>query len=271
MPSPAAGPGNWLCRARRFTCRGSTNGLQHRRKVVSDGLVGKAENAVARRHQEAFTLRIVLALLGMGRAIELDGQATIGTAEIDHEWSNRMLAAELQIGKIAIAQCFLEHHQTEWTKKFADNEPRLARLVARSSTGDHLLTILAAFRNTIHGELAALLTYREAAQSHDTWVALPREKATDVLTAMDALEGKAAWGVDQPQPSGTPDTFVRPGPFVEQLLRHATELLDALLASTPVEKLSGVELRPSDLARPAHPSDLLSAQTGQRIRWQLGL
>jgi hypothetical protein len=161
-----------------------------------------------------------------------------------------------------------------WVKKVAALQPGLARLVEPGTDGLHLLTVLAAFRNTIHGELASLMIYQYSSQPLDTRVALPRDEAQDVLDAMDALGGREAWGVDQQGASEPMDTFIRPGPFVEQLLRCASKLLDGLLAATPVERLKGVNLNLGEPVQSAEPISASSARTGeqgQRVRWQLGL
>ena len=69
-----------------------------------DRLFGEAQHPVASLSQERFSLGILLSLRGVNIAINFDGEATIGTAKIDHEWADGMLAAKLQSSEAATAQ-----------------------------------------------------------------------------------------------------------------------------------------------------------------------
>jgi len=68
-----------------------------------DGLVGKAQHPIASLSQECFSLGVLIALREVHVAIKLNGQATIWTAEIDHERADRMLSAKLQSREAATA------------------------------------------------------------------------------------------------------------------------------------------------------------------------
>ena len=57
--------------------------------------------------------------------------------------------------------------------------------------------------------------------------------------------------------------------LLERLLPSVTGLLNELMTATPVERLSGVSLRPQDLAPPR--GDGFGERERLSIRWQLGL
>ena len=108
---PVAGlpvTGAWGCNRRTgwFGLGCGADGRQGCGKVVEDGGVWEAENRVAGGGEESFSLRIVRALdwREVNGTVELDDKATVGAAEIDDEWADGMLAAELQAGEAAIAQ-----------------------------------------------------------------------------------------------------------------------------------------------------------------------
>jgi hypothetical protein len=65
--------------------------------------------------------------------------------------------------------------------------------------------------------------------------------------------------------------LLHPGEFVEQLIPAACRLLNSLLAATPVERLSGVDLDALDLSPSNAPQNAFNVKHGQRIRMQLGL
>jgi hypothetical protein len=98
-----------------------------------------------------------------------------------------------------------------------------------------------------------------------TLVGLPRDERQELLDAMDALGGRKGWGILELAPGLI---YAHPGELVEQLLPRTLDMLNKLLAETPVERL-GVTLTPEDMA----PSDKspFDARTRQHIRWQLGL
>jgi hypothetical protein len=85
---------------------GGANGRQDSGEIVVDGGVWEAEDRVASGGEEGFSLCIVLALCWneVNGTVELDDKATVGAAEIGDEWTDGMLAAELQPGEAAIAQ-----------------------------------------------------------------------------------------------------------------------------------------------------------------------
>lgn len=158
-----------------------------------------------------------------------------------------------------------------WIDSVAVHVPNLASLVRNGTERHQLLTILTTFRNTIHGEMASLLTFEYAGRSRDTLVAVPRAEALTVVQAMDDLGGRLAWGIEPSLLGNSLETYIRPGVFVERMLQHATMLLNSVLDATPVERLSGVGDVPEAQTWSANPSDPFSLQSAERILWQLGI
>jgi hypothetical protein len=62
-----------------------------------------------------------------------------------------------------------------------------------------------------------------------------------------------------------------PGVLFERLLPAVLELLNELMAATPVETLSNVSLKPEDLLPPAGSDQPFAERERHSIRWQLGL
>jgi hypothetical protein len=64
---------------------------------------------------------------------------------------------------------------------------------------------------------------------------------------------------------------VEPGILLDRLLPLVIDLLNELMTATPVERLSGVSLRPRDLVPPRGRGEACGDCERQSIRWQLGL
>lgn len=71
---------------------------------MADGVVGEAEDAVARRLQQGVPLRVVLLRGGVDGAVELEDEAAVGAAEVGDEGPDWVLAAELQAVQAAGSQ-----------------------------------------------------------------------------------------------------------------------------------------------------------------------
>ena len=82
-----------------MTKSGLANLNQNRGQCVEDGLVADTQHTIGRRDQKYLALGIVGTLLVMNTAVDFDDEAPFGTAEVRHEGTNRMLAAELQTRK----------------------------------------------------------------------------------------------------------------------------------------------------------------------------
>ena len=150
--------------------------------------------------------------------------------------------------------------------------PSLGALFAAGTDETHALTILRLLRNSIHGEALPALGVGVGRQRDGTLVGLPGSDQADLLEAFAALDGDAAWGVEQRIPGRL---HADPGTLLEQLLPRVLRMLNKIMDATPVEQLSGVNLQPGDLevpaARAGSPSDPFDEISRQSIRWQLGL
>jgi hypothetical protein len=106
-----------------------------------DCLVGEAHHPVARLDQERFSLVVVRSLCGVHLAIHFDGEATIGTAEINHQWADGMLAAKFEAVKAATPQ------------GIPKNALGRGLTTSKFSRGGHILAMLRAFSGH-HSSLA---------------------------------------------------------------------------------------------------------------------
>jgi hypothetical protein len=87
-----------------------------------------------------------------------------------------------------------------------------------------------------------------------------------LMDAVAALGGNAVWGLEEIIPGRF---YADPGILIERLLPFLVQLLNAIMAATPVETLPGVNLLPAQLIPPAEaPFDERSRSS---VCWQLGL
>ena len=153
-----------------------------------------------------------------------------------------------------------------WINKVADLDSPLAQKVREGNEGQHLLALVRALRNTVHGEALSANGVIPVVGDHalDMLVALPESSLEQVLEAVDALGGREAWGVVQPFPDYGP--HLHPGAFVEELFPRFLNLISEIMKATPVEQLLHENVRPERLPE-AYPRALQD----QRVLWQLGL
>ena len=160
----------------------------------------------------------------------------------------------------------------KWLGDVSAKAPSLGALFAAGTDESHALTILRLLRNSIHGEALPALGVGVGRQRDGTLVGLPGSDQADLLEAFAALDGEAAWGVDEVIPGRM---HADPGVLLEQLLPRVLQMLNKIMDATPVERLSGVNLQPGDLEVPVAPagsySDPFNEINRQSIRWQLGL
>lgn len=149
-----------------------------------------------------------------------------------------------------------------WLGKAALRDEGLVNLVRNESDGQHILTIVRALRNSIHGDALSAGGMIPVVGDHarEPLVALPVSSRGQVLDAMDKLGGRDVWGVAQPFPDS--DLHLHPGAFIEQLLPRAFSILNELMNATPVSKDVDPERIPQALPRMLRDN---------RIIWQLGL
>jgi hypothetical protein len=162
--------------------------------------------------------------------------------------------------------------KSRWLADVSAKVPSIGGLFAASTSETHTLTILRLLRNSIHGEALPSLAVGQSGRRDRTLVGLPASEQTELLAAFTALGGEAAWGVEQHIPGRM---HADPGILLEQLLPRVLRMLNEIMDATPVERLSGVSLQPSDIEVPVAPagsySDPFNEINRQSIRWQLGL
>lgn len=160
----------------------------------------------------------------------------------------------------------------EWLKRVATKAPTLAAVVDAGTPGAHTVTILRLLRNSVHGAALQGVTYFEDGKAA-TRIRLPSEDEREIIAAMDAMGGRASWGV---RSLGAGVSFIQPGLLVDRLFEAVVELLNSLMKETPVESLPHVALT-ADISQPPvdTPSrgkhDTFSEWNRMAIRWQLGL
>ena len=157
-----------------------------------------------------------------------------------------------------------------WRKEVREVAPDLADLFKTGSKHLHALTILRLLRNAIHGEALQPLAVGTGHRRVRTLVTLPHSDAAEVMKAIAALGGEAAWGVESLIPGRL---HFDPGQLIDELFPRVLELLNCVMDDTPVERLSHVSLSPSDSLPPDEKTrdDTFGEMNRASIRWQLGL
>jgi hypothetical protein len=98
-------------------------------------------------------------------------------------------------------------------------------------------------------------------------VGLNRDDEAEILEAMDALGGRARWGVEELLPGRV---HIDPGVLVEALFAEVIPLLNELMDRTPVESLPDAGLTPADAVPPADATGPFSEPCRFSIRKQYG-
>jgi len=104
----------------------------------------------------------------------------------------------------------------------------------------------------------------ESLRPESIWVGLPEADAEAILHAIDRLGGRELWGVTEPQAG---EFHADPGSLADQVIIHTVDLLNAVQAATPVERLQGVT---AGYASPDPTDTLLGIDGRKRVRLQLG-
>jgi hypothetical protein len=97
-------------------------------------------------------------------------------------------------------------------------------------------------------------------------VGLPTGDAQRLVAAMDALGGRESFGVRELLPGRV---HADPGELADELFRRTADLLDRLMAQTPVERIAKGPA-PETLLGPPE-DDIFGAANRESIRLQLGL
>jgi len=160
----------------------------------------------------------------------------------------------------------------QWLTRVDAVHPSLAQVVHPGSAGENALTVLRLLRNSVHGEALQGLAVSGSGKSLESLVGLPRRDQPLLLAAMDALGGRTAWGARSTLPGRI---HLDAGVLVDRLFEESIGLLNRLMRNTPVERLPGVALTPSNLGPPADGptgrSGPFDSWARKSIRWQLGL
>lgn len=157
----------------------------------------------------------------------------------------------------------------KWVASFAEAAPDLATVVKPGGEHSQTLTILRLLRNSVHGTALQGIALKDSIREEQSLVRLPPQDEA-VLTAMDALGGRAAWGARQ---LVSESVHIDAGLFVDVLLKNVLELLSSLMSYTPVELLDGVSLTHADMAPPVPDpknTGVWDEWVRTSIRWQLG-
>jgi hypothetical protein len=155
-----------------------------------------------------------------------------------------------------------------WLKKVAKANHHLAAVVGKGTEGFYVLDMLTALRNSIHGEVLESLSSHESAKPPTTLLELPKKNQAELTEAIDQLGGHAAWGTREVRPG---ELHADPGVLVDQMFARVLDLLNAVMARTPLERLPGVKrVLPDSPPEPTRPLDTYSPINRSSIRWQLG-
>lgn len=154
-----------------------------------------------------------------------------------------------------------------WLKQVSGVCPELANIFAKGSDNRHTLTILSNMRNSIHGEPIHGITKQDSDKT-ETIIALPKDKEEIVLRSMNALGGHASWGVNQLTKNFNE---VNPGILVDRIFEEVVALLNDIMKSTPIDRLSHIEKANKSNKLPDDKfGEPFSEWNRTTIRWQLG-
>jgi len=165
-----------------------------------------------------------------------------------------------------------DHKKGGWLAHLRAWEPALAAVVDAGTPNAHALTILRLLRNSVHGAALQGTAFLRSGTPLESMVGLPAREEAAILAAMRALGGEASWGV---RSSVRGRSHVDPGVLVDRLFESIVDLLNELMARTPVEHFPGFRLSAVDTQAPA-PSgqsgdlDPFAPWIRQSIRMQLG-
>jgi len=121
-----------------------------------------------------------------------------------------------------------------WVSNVNESAPELAGVVEHGTDGHAVLTVVRLLRNSIHGAALQGVALQSAAGPTESAVELPAEDETELLAAIDRLGGRDQWGIRLQYPGSM---LFDPAAFVDRLFEGAIELLNALLAALPLDRL----------------------------------
>lgn len=157
--------------------------------------------------------------------------------------------------------------QHGWIKAVRAKAPNLADVVNPQTDNAHTLSLLSNLRNSIHGEAMWPMKVTRSGARDTILVRLPRQSLKEIVHAIKSLDGPDLWSVDVVDEGAF---YVDPGTLIEHLFPRVMGLLNDLMDQTPVDKLSGVQLAPSDLIPPGQSPGGYAEKERLSVRWQLG-
>ena len=154
-----------------------------------------------------------------------------------------------------------------WLNNLAATAPDLADVMLPDKQGAKVLTIVRLLRNTIHGEALQGMHVQKSGKPARSLVALNAEDEAEILNAMDALGGRARWGVEELLPGRF---HVAPGVLVEEMFVEVIPLLNELMDLTPIELLPDANVTAADSDPPAGGDSPFNEAWRFSIRKQYG-
>jgi hypothetical protein len=155
-----------------------------------------------------------------------------------------------------------------WKKQLIATEPRFAALVDDNTRGGTVLKLISRMRNSIHGEALRTITLQSGGRPAENPVELSMSDAAKTVTDLVFLgDDPAAWGLRQK--SGR--TYLSIDRYIESLLPHAILLFNDPMATTAVERFTGVNqdklmTPPVDAPSPKAFYDIVSFEIRHRVR-----
>lgn len=152
-----------------------------------------------------------------------------------------------------------------WREALRSAAPRLYAITETGALVREVIDLVAAARNTIHGEPLGCVQYHGAGvQMH--LVRVPAKAAPKIVQHAEILGGASHWGI-KPSTGGT--TLLDPLRFVQIIVPFAAAALNSIMATTEVELLPGVS--PSELLVESPTSGLFEPSRVRRLQLLLGL
>jgi hypothetical protein len=136
----------------------------------------------------------------------------------------------------------------EWRKGLQVAAPSLHNLTETGMPVRAVIDLVAAFRNTIHGEPVGGVTYSSSGNTRHL-IQLPEDAEAEADRACAVLGGSGTWGLVQKalEPlGGLWDPYI----VVQMLIPFAAAALNAIMQATEVERLPGVTADSLTTSRP---------------------
>jgi len=119
---------------------------------------------------------------------------------------------------------------------------QLSEMFKTNEPADDLFAVCRLLRNTVHGAgLSSIVA--SSLRSTDTLVRLPQGESREVVERLNRLAPANTWGIEDR--FGGP-IYIDPSRLVEGLIPHIFGTLEAILASTPLERLDRANAVSSD-------------------------